>query len=402
MADLEYNLTACPEFSAGEEFPAAHPPVQRQGSAKPRRTRQRFAVRALAQVAAAAVAVTAVSGSFGHDFLADYFGLEEKSPVPQEIVLPLPPEPEPPPVYTPEPTPSVTLPEPTTEPEPTPAEPEEKPPEAFSLPDLSPELVALMDTFLSMSETARQDGSINYFDSLLLLAEEVQAQALEDGVSVWLTSYWYQNGALTEAPTGEPALRFTLYGTEQNAYLTLHYLLHGGGAGTVSEGLMTSGSSSNISYFSGTLALAEDGANALPLSGVYIDAYTYDGAERRIQKEMHGDFVLEGEEVYLENGTVITADLNLVSVEVQNGAIVLGGLLTAELETPDWLEGRQALTIHYQESQFQSYSTSAASDRGSSLEENLYHCFLNRMSGFWFGYSSSHEVEEKPLEEADG
>ncbi|MBQ6757367.1 MAG: hypothetical protein IJP43_10535 [Oscillospiraceae bacterium] len=249
---------------------------------------------------------------------------------------------------------------------------------------LTDSVKSAMDDLIAAARVLTAEGDNTNYGAFKSALDAAVKAVKGDGFAEDFQSAWYVNGELDETPSSGEAIK--LYATDYNSCVT--YAADASALFTGTSGIIVSDSESHIVFFAGELRVPSYYAQfGEPVSGVYSESFDW-GEGMGENTRLVGDFVSDGEDIYLHEGTVISNSLNYYPLTAVDGSLQMGGAVSASFETPSWTTETQ-FRIDYIESEYQSWAVSTGELKGDTIEENLYHSFLQRVRGFMSYVSTS-------------
>ncbi|MBR1842038.1 MAG: hypothetical protein IJ788_02060 [Oscillospiraceae bacterium] len=249
---------------------------------------------------------------------------------------------------------------------------------------LTDSVKSAMDDLIAAARVIAAEGDNTNYGAFKSALDAAAEAVKSEGFAEDFQSAWYVNGELDETPSSGEAIK--LYATDYISCVT--YAADASALFTGTSGIIISDSESHIVFFAGALHVPSYYAQfGEPVSGVYSESFDW-GEGMGENTRLVGDFVNDGEDIYLHEGTVISNSLNYYPLTAVDGSLQMGGAVSASFETPSWTTEMQ-FRIDYIESEYQSWAVSTGELKGDTIEENLYHSFLQRVRGFMSYVSTS-------------
>lgn len=249
---------------------------------------------------------------------------------------------------------------------------------------LTDSVKSAMDELIAAARVITAEGDNTNYSAFKSVLDATVSVVKAEGFADDFRNAWYVDGSLDETPSAGEAIK--LYLTDDFACVTYAADASALFAGT--SGVIVHDSAEHIAFFAGTLCISSYYApNGEPVSGFYSESFDW-GEGMGENTRLVGDFVHDGEDIYLHDGTVISNSLNYYPITAVDGSLQMGGAVSASFETPSWTTETQ-FKIDYIESEYQSWAVSTGELRGDTIEANLYHSFLQRVRGFMSYVSTS-------------
>lgn len=248
---------------------------------------------------------------------------------------------------------------------------------------ISDEVKSAMDALIAASRAFMEDDSDYPAYSAVL---RTAAKAVRDAnLQSSFAAAWYVDGRLEGAPSSGEAVKLST-----NIYKdSLTYVSDASALYSGTEGVMVYDTESSAYFFTGSLKAESsfDEYGSL-VNGTYVERYSWDGTPQEMTR-MTGVFVYDSDGAYLHSGTVTSESLGGAALSVSDGSLELGGRVTATLGKTSWSGDDTVFSVSYQKDDSNSYSNTTTQLRGDTLAENLYHSFIQKVSGFYTSYSYS-------------